>query len=164
MIDWSSRFWRKVRVDADGCWRWTASVNRNGYGQFGVGSRGDGVVLAHRHAYSIAIAPIPAGMEVRHRCDVPGCVNPAHLEIGTHAENMRDMKERGRAAKGRAVARCGEDGGNVKLTTPQVLEIRAAYASGGVTQKSLAAKYGVTVQNVSLIVNRKAWAHLVDGA
>jgi hypothetical protein len=92
----AARFWAKV-AKGDGCWLWTASVFENGYGLFHCDERN---VKAHRFAYELCVGPIPEGLEVRHRCDVPRCVNPDHLEVGTHAENMADMVRRGRVARG----------------------------------------------------------------
>jgi hypothetical protein len=158
-IDWNDRFWSKiVRKSPDECWLWTAGVDGGGYGVFTVGSRTDGTarnIKAHRHAWSTVNGPIPTGMLVRHKCDNPPCCNPAHLETGTKADNARDMVERGRSP-----CNIGERNPSVKLTAAQALEIRAKYAAGGRSQKSIGADYGVSNQLVSLIVNRKAWAHL----
>lgn len=91
------RFWNKVQVNEDtGCWEWTAATNGT-YGKWSwkaIGIRG--VLLTHRVAYHYLIAEIPAGAVVRHRCDVPLCVNPAHLELGSQRDNVRDMMTRGR--------------------------------------------------------------------
>lgn len=86
------RFWAKVRK-TDGCWLWTASTNgRPGYGIFrgGVGRDKYGSsrwALAHRFAYELAHGPIPAGMEIDHRCRTRLCVNPAHMELVPHRTN-----------------------------------------------------------------------------
>jgi hypothetical protein len=76
-----------------GCWLWTQSVKSYGYGQ--VQSRGVNY-HAHRLAYALFVGPIPRGMFVCHVCDTPLCVNPAHLFLGTHSDNMRDARTKGR--------------------------------------------------------------------
>lgn len=95
--DPAARFWPKVDKTAT-CWLWTASVFENGYGLFHLDDRN---LKAHRYAYELLVGPIPDGLEVRHTCDVARCVNPEHLSLGTHAENMADMVERDRAARGK---------------------------------------------------------------
>jgi hypothetical protein len=80
-------------VTPDGCHEWTASTNRGGYGTLRVG---DKAWKAHRLAYRRKVGPIPRGMHVLHRCDNPPCINPDHLWIGTHTDNMRDRSAKGR--------------------------------------------------------------------
>jgi hypothetical protein len=145
----AERFWRKV--DRSGsCWLWTAACSGAGYGYFYVGSR---LVGAHRYSYELRNGPIPPGMVVMHSCDVPACVNPDHLSLGTARANSADAARKARQSRGSRHY-------NAKLTEGQVLDLRARYARGGVTQAELAADYGVNASLVSLIVARKCWRHI----
>lgn len=82
------RFWAKVQK-TETCWLWTAAKNGPGYGQFGLGTREDGLVFAHRFAYELVVGPIPEGLVIDHLCRTPACVRPDHLEPVTMRENMR---------------------------------------------------------------------------
>lgn len=128
-----------------GCLEWRGAVGRNGYGKLVFRGR---VTSAHRVAYELAHGPIPQGQLVLHRCDNRVCLEPAHLYLGDHAQNMRDMDERGRRARGRAA------GG--KLTPEEVIAIRNALATGAVG-RHLAKQYGVSTAQISLIKNHKQW-------
>ena len=82
------RFWPKVQLSStpDGCWEWTGARTPAGYGNVFDGSRTE---KAHRVAYMLTFGPIPADRELNHRCYVRHCVNPWHLEVVTHAENLQ---------------------------------------------------------------------------
>ncbi len=88
------RFWSRVRK-TDRCWLWTGTKTPSGYGQvYLADGRRTG---AHRFSLTLAGVELPAGAVVCHRCDVPACVNPAHLVIGTQSDNIVDMYQKGRA-------------------------------------------------------------------
>jgi hypothetical protein len=136
------RFEEKVCPEPNtGCHLWTAYVDRDGYGKFKL--KGE-QRSAHRVAYALYNGLIPEGMLVCHTCDVPSCVNPEHLFLGTHADNMKDRDEKGRQAK--------------KLTEQQVWEI--FHAAG--TQRDIAKEHGVVQSLVSHIKNKQRWSHIHD--
>jgi len=129
-----------------GCWEWAGSLNGGGYGQLAVGT--DRPMIASRAAHVAWIGPIPDGQFVCHRCDNRRCINPAHLYAGTVQDNVGDAVARERVAN-------GERHGAHRLTDAQIAELRARYAAGGVTQRRLAAEYGICQQQVSLVIRRK---------
>lgn len=88
-----ARFNRKVERSEQGCWLWVGALRPNGYGNFFLGNK---TTCAHRAAWTLANGQIPDGLQVLHRCDVPNCVNPSHLFLGTQKDNMQDMIAKGR--------------------------------------------------------------------
>lgn len=139
----AERFWEKVDVGSPiECWEWTAAKDNEGYGRIGQ-SRTRKVLKAHRVSYELNKGAIPEGMEIRHTCNNPGCVNPHHLIVGTHHDNMIDMALANRGA--------------VKLSFKQVAAIREMrkrhkYSRSGITVW-LANWFGVSQQHVSNICN-----------
>lgn len=152
-----SRFWEKVAKtdDPDACWNWTASHTR-GYGYVGL----NGISLkAHRVSYEIHNGEIPKGLCVLHKCDNPSCVNPSHLFLGTQADNMRDMKQKGRkkrnALKGQNNKGCFQREQRYwrrKLSDADVAEIRRLYSLGGISQRSLAQTFHISLSYVGFLI------------
>ena len=133
-----------------GCWLWLGSLNSTGYGAFYIPPKRMG---AHRAAYEIYIGQVPEKKFVLHSCDMPCCVNPNHLFLGTHQENMNDMLRKGRSALNKAR---GEKHCRAKLTAAAVLEIRLSKE----TTRALAKKYGVHHAQIHNARTHKSWAWL----
>ena len=142
------RFWAKVAI-TDGCWSWTGARWKSGYGRIWYEGK---LLAAHRVSYFLANGDIPPGMYVLHHCDCPPCVRPDHLFTGSATDNIADM-----VSKGRNHHDAGERAHHRKLTALQVNNIRSRYATGLVTQASLAHEYGTTQANVSRIVLGRSW-------
>lgn len=130
----------------DDCVIWPGSVDTRGYGH--VHRRGR-IIRAHRAAYEIAVGPITEGLYVLHRCDNRRCINPAHLFVGTHAENMADM-----VAKGRANRPVGEENGRSVLTLSEVERIRNDPRG----TRTIAKDYAVSRSAIQRIKTGRAWA------
>lgn len=144
------RFEKKFKVLENGCWEWQAASvggsNKHTYGQFGVAS--GKMKLAHRVSYELYKGPIPEGMKVCHKCDYPRCVNPDHLFLGTHKDNMQDM-----VLKGRKNPIYGTKHHKTKLSIEAVQEIRN---TPGVIAP-LARKFGVSLQTIKQVRSGKVW-------
>ncbi len=164
-----TRFWENVEKSSDeGCWLWTANTTSYGYGRFRFQGQ---EAQAHRVAWKLVNGPIPKGMYVCHNCpggDVRSCVNPAHLFLGTHADNMSDMVRKGRSPSGKyhwshlhseKIVR-GKRHGRARLTDTEVAEIRALYASGALRQCQLARRFQVAHSTIHMIISGKTWQSL----
>ncbi len=144
-----------------GCWLWTLPPrNRAGYGGFRLNGKVEG---AHRAAWMLFRGPIPLGEGFHgtclcHKCDTPACVNPEHLFLGSHTENVRDAIAKGRRSAG-PPARRGSDTPNSKLTEAKVVSIRE-HLKTKTPQQDIAALYGVSPATVTFIKQRKVWAHV----
>lgn len=150
------RFHDYIRARHDsGCWEWTGHRSSVGYGCLKVfGSMKD----AHRFAYELYKGPIPDGLHVLHSCDNKLCVNPSHLSLGTHADNMRQAAERGRMRSGARHPMFGvpspRRGIGSKQSTP-VLVLGKAYGSQNEAEKALGLGSG-TVRYWTKTGNAKA--------
>jgi DNA-binding CsgD family transcriptional regulator len=141
----AERFWAKVQR-SDGCWNWRGKSAKDGYGCVVFNYRAENhrrniMRAAHRIAWILRRGPIADGLFVLHSCDNRLCCNLAHLRLGTHADNMRDMAERGRSA-------------NTKLD-PAQREIAAIMRGLGYRNGEVAALFGVRPQTISMIMARK---------
>jgi ribosomal protein S14 len=156
-LPWPERLWSQV-TKTDTCWLWNGEVDDDGYGHItGPDGRRGGVHRLSLAESGVAVEPF---VVVMHRCDVPNCLRPDHLRVGTNAENVADMIE-----KGRFRAPCGEANGHAIVTDAQVVEIRQRCASGE-TQRSVARAFGIAQPTVSGVVNYKSRvaAAVADGA
>ena len=133
-----------------GCWLWLRHTSSEGYGLMGIKARK--AKRAHRASWIAHHGEITEGLVVRHRCDNPCCVNPDHLELGTHAQNYADMVQRKRQCVGSRVH-------TAVLTENDVVNIRTSAAQGK-KGADLARQYGMGSGNISLIINRKIWKHV----
>lgn len=134
--------WRRIdQRDADECWPFIGAVNTNGYGQISLNGKQR---LVHRAVFEESTGMDPGDLLVCHACDNPRCCNPAHLFLGTSADNMSDASAKGRLP------------GSPKLTSSEVREIRRIAATG-VSYYRLGKLFGVSDDNISHIVRRISW-------
>ena len=134
-----------------GCWLWTGACHLYGYGLIRPGPATQRPEGAHRISWKLHRGEIPEGMSVLHKCDVPGCVNPEHLFLGTIKDNTQDMMR-----KGRHRVRNGESHPRAKLTNTQVRSIRGDRRS----DREIAREYGVWPSRIYDIKTGKGWRHL----
>lgn len=140
------RFWSRVEKTPS-CWLWQGNGRVNGYGRYSIRrSRRTRHYLVHRIAFGLLRGAIPQELNVLHSCDVPLCVNPNHLFLGTQADNTADMVRKHRQARGERVSTC-------KLTLNQVREIRASHE----TALILAITYGVSRNQIYVIRRGQSW-------
>lgn len=136
------RFWSRIMPEPNsGCWLWLGPITSAGYGNCGPSS------TAHRRSYQLAYGAIPPGLFVCHRCDNRLCVNPEHLFLGTHHDNIADMVAKGRAPNG-----------TYRLAPEEIRAIRSATGS----QSVVARQFGIDPSLVSRIRRREVWASVPD--
>lgn len=142
-----ARLFNRARLAESGCWIWVGSKDASGYGLMSVNGK---TARAHRISCGAFNGQVPDGMVVRHSCDNPSCINPAHLGVGTQQQNVAD-----REARGRRDVR-GEQVGTAKLSVSDVVAIRNSKLSLSV----LAKMYGVDKSNIWTVRSGKSWAHV----
>lgn len=152
----SERFHAKFIPEPNtGCWLWMGSITgRDERGMLTIGkSLGGKNIYAHRVSWMLFRGEIPQGISVLHTCDVPSCVNPEHLFLGTQLDNMRDC-----AMKGRIVpnSQKGQECSWTKLTDHAVAEIKSVR----LTRKEYAVKFGISYHNVGRIQRGERWQHI----
>ncbi len=145
-----------VVVNEHGCWVWQGHKTSRGYGRIDYGRKKH---VLHRLVYALCVAEPARTHEICHDCpggDNPSCCNPAHLFLGTHAENMQDSERKGRNSHS---AQRGEDKPQAKLTEDGVRELRRRRAAGeGV--RALAEEFQISPAAVSEAVRGKKWGHI----
>jgi hypothetical protein len=178
METYRARLLAKTAVDPSGCWLWSGHKNEDGYGVIRVGAR---TTTTHRLSYRVHVDD-PGEKCVLHHCDTPACVNPGHLFLGTHADNVRDRHAKGRDATGeRHVSRVsphllkrgvmhgrstrpertarGERHGNAVLNAERVRAIRAR-GERGQSIADIAAAEGVSEGCIYAVIHRRTWRHV----
>lgn len=143
------RFWKKVRR-GKACWVWTGYKNPRGYGIISAGGSPIQLLLAHRVSWVLSRGEIPNGMCVMHKCDNPPCVNPKHLVVGTQAENLDDMRKKGRD---RYRPLFGENNPRHRLTDRSVLSIRKSALS----HRELGIMHGVARSTITAVKSGRTW-------
>ena len=172
------RFWTKVdKKGDDECWNWTGSIagqwgrknklgiakkTNPGYGHFRTSEKGHRKMRkANRFSYEIEYGEIPKGKCVLHSCDNSICVNPKHLYIGTHKDNMNDMVKRNRSTT-------GEKNGCAKLSEKNVMDIKTCYKNSDFTAlgskktfiEKFMKKYNVSRGCIQKIIYNIYWTHV----
>jgi hypothetical protein len=149
----TTRFWGKVSKTKT-CWLWQGAKDRDGYGQIRPNSVVS-VVKAHRASFYLFHGQIDEDKFVCHSCDVPSCVNPSHLFLGSNKDNVKDMDTKGRRnpAKNNQLPQ-------TRLTPEKVREIRKLYKETSCTYKKLAVQFEVSQSAIFLIVKKKNWKYI----
>lgn len=147
-------FWAKVAMstDVEACWHWTGRKFPSGYGSASAVVDGVQYHRAHRLAFYFATLIHPRERFVLHRCDNRMCVNPLHLFLGDHLDNMADMGAKGRRA-------VGETAGHNTLTTADVVEIKTRLLLGR-PQNGIARDFNVSTAMINHIAKGRQWKHV----
>lgn len=134
----AQRLWARTKV-VDEHVLWTGSVNAKGYGYLSAGSRSSGHMLAHVAAWTVTYGLVPKGVCVLHRCDIPACVNPSCLFLGTRADNNIDMAAKGRHYNGKKT-HCirGHEftaSNTIPNTNPKHRKCKSCWGAGGIMRR-----------------------------
>lgn len=147
-MDIETRFWSKV-AKSERCWTWTGYIGPHGYGTFRDG-RGK-AVAAHRFALALALGQPLLGLAL-HKCDRRDCVRPDHLYEGSHDDNARDRRERGRMPRGSRHPHAVTD-------EKTACEIARRWKQGE-RQTALAKELRLSKSLVNQIVRGGCWSHV----
>lgn len=143
------RFWEKVAVGSnEDCWPWLAALTHDNYGRFSVDG---GQVMSHRMAWILTNGKLEPNICVCHSCDNPPCCNPAHLWLGRHQDNQRDMahkKRRSGTINGRSILK--------ETDIPRIISLR----ENGLTYTDIAKKYAVSKHTIGRIIRGEGWTHI----
>jgi hypothetical protein len=161
----SARFWSKVDIKDDvSCWNWMGGLKDTGYGNFWYNGK---VKRSHIVSWILTYGNIPytenekfcSRLCVLHKCDNRKCCNPNHLFLGTQAENMDDMRRKGRAMSTQLASKIRRGEGNWahKITWEQSDEIRVLYKSGNYKKTELARMFSICKQQIAEIINNESW-------
>ena len=137
---------RSEKITESGCQIWTGAATKRGYGILRTNKINSYV---HRLSYQLHKGVIPDSLLVCHKCDIPSCINPDHLFLGTNLDNSRDMVSKGRGMR-------GESHTSAKLTPDDILKIR----NDSRIDRLIASDFGVSIGRISEIQSKKSWKHL----
>lgn len=140
---------RYIPEPNSGCWLWVGRIGKSRYPRMFADGR---TRSAHRISWELFHGEIPDGLCVCHKCDVPSCVNPGHMFLGTRSDNMSDCKH-----KGRLRYQKGTEVWTNKLTPSQVMAIRVDKRLARI----IAVDYGVGARHVNRIKQVRYWKHLI---
>lgn len=159
----AERFWRRVAVAGpDDCWPWIPDRGKGNYGGFWLNGTNR---KAHRVSWEFTHGELPVGVDVLHKCDNPPCCNPAHLFIGTDADNVADKCSKNRQAKGDRNGSYthpekrprGERHGRVNVDHSQAQAIRERWETGEASKSQIARENGISRPQVLKIIERRHW-------
>lgn len=148
-----NKFFDSVNKTED-CWEWIGYKDKAGYARLMIRSQW---LLGHVLSYLLHFGPIPGDLHVCHSCDNPCCVNPNHLWLGTHQQNMKDRNDKGRCGQ---TERNGEMITTAILTSESAAEIRKCVAQGA-KQSDMAKRFGVTRGTINSLIKRRTWKQVV---